>query len=118
MYDIYISHLQFKELRDTGLPDTGPKRPKNKRVIPLTPATVTNSTSSKLATTVVNETGSVKKKGHVQDGGSVRVNKKGKRRRESGNRSKSLTDNTPQTQLRADINDLISSKSQYIQTCT
>ena len=99
-----VCSYQFLELRDTGVPDTGPKRPKDKRTIALTPATVTDSSTVSTASQVSREEASVA-------GGAGRRQSRGRgRRRESAGRRRSQGEKTPRTQLRSDIRDLIKSE--------
>lgn len=78
-------NTQFRELRDKGVPDTGPKRPKGKRTVALTPAVATPTSAKKQ--------GRRGKKGGAEKEKSGGEKRKGKR--------------TPRTRLREDINDLI-----------
>ena len=78
--------LQFLELRDTGVPDTGPKRPKDSRVVALTPA-------------AVETVGDERKRRRSSRG-------RGRRRESRGGR----VSMTPRSRLREDIRDLINSE--------
>ena len=91
------------ELRDTGVPDTGPKRPKDKRTISLTPAIAT-------ASSAISTTQAVQEETSVGRRGRGKRLSQGRGRRKSGARG-SLGEKTPRTQLREDIRDLINSKT-------
>lgn len=85
MSTLCILNAQFRELRDRGAPDTGPKRPKGRRTVALTPAVAT-PTSAK------------KQQSRGKKGGAKREQSEGDQRR--GRR-------TPRTRLKEDIKDLI-----------
>ena len=87
------------------MPDTGPKRPKDRRLIALTPAIVTSSAVSTL----------VAVQDEASGGGKRRQSRGGGRRRSKVTRGgrRSLGERTPRTQLRADIRNLINSEFYY-----
>ena len=116
---------QFRELRDTGAPDTGPKRPKNQRIVSLTPSGAASSGKrGRSSGGRGRERGGREKE---REGGGREKEREGGGRKEGrdsrkegrggrrGRGRRSLGAQTPRTRLRTDIRDLITSEQHILE---
>ncbi|CAI8009260.1 Centromere protein T [Geodia barretti] len=92
----------FMELRDAGVPDTGPKRPRDKKIVSLTPASVTRARMEPRASGGKSR----ERRGRRGGRGRGRASPRGEIRIRTAS---SPIGPTPRTQLRNDIRDLINS---------
>ena len=91
------------ELRDAGVPDTGPKRPRDKKIVSLTPASVTRARMEPRASGGKSR----ERRGRRGGRGRGRASPRGEIRIRTAS---SPIGPTPRTQLRNDIRDLINSE--------
>ena len=111
---------QFRELRDTGAPDTGPKRPKNQRIVSLTPSGAASSgRGGRSSGGRGRERGGREKERErggrekEREGGGRKEERDSRKEGRGGRRGRgrrSLGAQTPRTRLRTDIRDLITSE--------